>query len=223
VVQDFDTPVPLGSWPGDGSAPRGYPGYLSYRDGTSGVYRPSQVLSVQGGVLDWWCRSSMGAAVLPFGYEGFTYGTYTVRMRTDDFPQYHIAFLLWPTSDRWTHEIDGPEGETDDEHAYPAVLRTAEPNVSFSPSQRVVAPASWHDPGFHDYTWQWGPGFVAFYQDGVPVTRVTANVPDQPMRPVLQVEFSNQLAQGQRPDPSISGHVQVDRVSYDPSWTLPVG
>ncbi|MGY2078724.1 glycoside hydrolase family 16 protein [Modestobacter sp. SYSU DS0657] len=227
AVQEFDTDVALGAWPGDGSAPSAYPGMLSYRDGSEatngaggaeGVYHPSKVLSVHDGVLDWWCRDAKAAAVLPFGYEGFTHGTYTVRMRTDDFAGYHIAFLLWPTSDRWSHELDGPEGETSDAHPYPAVLQGTDP-VSFAPTQRVVTPASWHDPVMHDYTWQWGPGFVAFYQDGVQVTRVTTNVPDEPMRPVLQVEWSNS---GERPDPAVSGHVYVDRISYDPRWTIPV-
>jgi hypothetical protein len=75
----------------------------------------------------------------------------------------------------------------------------------------------------HDYTWQWGPGSAAFDQDGVLVTRVTGNVPDEPMRPVLQVEWSNQLPEGQAPDPAHSGHVYVDRFTYQPSWTVPVG
>jgi hypothetical protein len=40
------------------------------------------------------------------------------------------------------------------------------------------------------------------------------------MHPVLQVEFSNNLSGSQKPDPSISGHVYVDRVMYDPSPTI---
>jgi hypothetical protein len=177
---------------------------------------------VHDGVLDWNCHASMAAAVLPFGYEGFQYGTYTVRMRTDNFPGYHIAFLLWPTTDKWTHEVDGPEGETSDSHAYPAVLQSTSPAVSFAPAQRAVPPASWHDAAFHDYTWQWGPGFVTFYQDGVKLTTVTGNIPNQPMRPVLQVEFSNTFSASQKPDPAIKGHVYVDRVSYDASYTMVV-
>jgi hypothetical protein len=221
-VQEFATSVPLGSWPGNGSAPAAYPNYLSYADGTSGKYYPSQVLSVHDGVLDWNVHNSKAAAVLPFGYQGFTYGTYSVRMRTDNFPQYHIAFLLWPNTDQWTHEFDGPEQETSASHPYPAVLQSTNP-IQFLPANpKPSTPASWNDPGFHDYTWQWGPGFAAFYQDGTLVSRVTSNVPQQGMHPVLQVEFSNALSQGQRPDPSISGHVYVDRVMYDPSYTRAV-
>ncbi|SFF51276.1 glycoside hydrolase family 16 protein [Blastococcus tunisiensis] len=221
-VEEFDTPVPLGQWPADGSAPAAYPDYLTYRDGTSGKYFPSEVLSVRNGVLDWWCHDSQAAAVLPFGYEGFQFGTYTVRMRTDRFPGYHIAFLLWPNDDQWTHELDGPEGETTATHPYPAVLQTTDPAITFAPARTSRVPYSWNDAEFHDYTWQWGPEFVAFFQDGVEVTRVTTNVPQEPMHPVLQVEFSNTLQDPEKPDPAFSGHVYVDRVSYDPSYTVPV-
>ena len=221
-VEDFQTDIAPGRWPANGSAPAAYPRFASYKDGTSGTYYPSKVLSVHDGVLDWNCHNSMAAAVLPFGYEGFQYGTYTVRMRTDNFPQYHIAFLLWPTTDQWTHELDGPEAETSDSYPYPAVLQSAAPAVAFAPAVKPVTPASWNDAAFHDYTWQWGPGFVSFLQDGMQVTKVTTNVPNQPMRPVLQVEFSNAFSGQQKPDPSITGHVYVDRVSYDPSYSMAV-
>ena len=222
-VQEFTTPVAAGQWPGNGSAPAAYPAYQSYADGTSGKYYPSKVLSVHDGVLDWNCHASMAAAVMPFGYSGFTYGTYTVRMRADAFDQYHIAFLLWPVTDKWTHEIDGPEQETSASKPYPAVLQSTSPKVSFTPTGgQAPVPQSWHDAAFHDYTWQWAPGSLTFYQDGVKVTTVTSNVPDQAMRPVLQVEFSNSFADGQKPDPSITGHVYVDRVAYDPSYTMAV-
>ncbi len=220
-VVDFDTPVALGQWPADGSPPAAYPSAYSYPDGMSGKYYPSQVLSVHDGVLDWWCRNSMAATVVPLGYQGFTYGTYTVRMRTERFPGYHIAFMLWPVSDRWTHEIDGPENETDATHPYPAVLQGHDP-TTFAPSQHTYTPHSWNEAGFHDYTWRWGPDFLAFYQDGALVTRVTTNIPQEPMRPTLQVEFSNTLTDPQRPDPASSGHVYVDRVTYSPDYAEPL-
>jgi hypothetical protein len=220
INQEFSTPVAQGQWPADGRAPSAYPNYLSYADGTSGKYYPSKVLSVHDGLLDWNCHESMAAAVLPFGYEGFTYGTYTVRMKTDNFAGYHIAFLLWPNTDQWTHEFDGPEAETDATHPYPAVLQSTSP-VAFAPSRTTLVPQSWNN-AFHDYTWQWGPDFVAFYQDGVQVTRVTTNVPNQPMHPVLQVEFSNTLTSSQKPAASSSGHVLVDAVRYDKSYTMQI-
>jgi len=219
VVEEFGRSVPAGNWPGNGSAPSAYPNYVSYADGTSGKYYPSKVLSVHDGVLDWNCHQSMAAAVLPFGYSGFTYGTYTVRMRSDDFSGYHVAFLLWPNTDKWTHEIDGPESNTSTSRPYPAVLQSASPTV-FSPSPQVSAPASWHDAAFHNYTWQWTPTSLSFYQDGTRVTTVTGNVPTQGMHPVLQVEWAN--SSNTRPDPSITGHVYVDRVMYDASYTVPV-
>lgn len=222
-VEEFATPVARGQWPGDGRGPSAYPRYLSYVDGTSGKYYPSDVLSVHDGVLDWYCHESKAAAVLPFGYEGFTYGTYTVRMRTDNFPQYHIAFLLWPVTDQWTHELDGPEGETTDTHPYPAVLQSGPQNPTFSPDGSKKVPHSWNDAEFHDYTWQWTEDEVRFYQDGVLVSTATGNIPNQPMRPVLQVEWSNRLG-GAAPDPSITGHVYVDAVMYDadPDIAVPI-
>ncbi len=222
-VEEFTTPVARGQWPGDGRGPSAYPRYLSYVDGTSGKYYPSDVLSVHDGVLDWYCHDSKAAAVLPFGYEGFTYGTYTVRMRTENFPQYHIAFLLWPVTDQWTHELDGPEGETTDTHPYPAVLQSGPQNPTFNPNGSKKVPESWNDAGFHDYTWQWTKDQVRFYQDGVLVSTATGNIPNQAMRPVLQVEWSNRLGSAQ-PDPSITGHVYVDAVMYDadPNIAVPV-
>jgi hypothetical protein len=219
VVEEFGRDVPAGSWPGNGSAPAAYSKYVSYADGTSGKYFPSQVLSVHDGVLDWNCHASMAAAVLPFGYSGFTFGTYTVRMRSDDFSGYHIAFLLWPNTNKWTHEIDGPESNTSTSNPYPAVLQSASPTV-FAPAHQVSAPASWHDAAFHDYTWQWTPTSLSFYQDGTLVTTVTGNVPNEGMHPVLQVEWAN--SSNVKPDPSITGHVYVDRVMYDADYTVPV-
>lgn len=222
-VEEFLTPVALGTWPANGSAPRGYRSFRSYPEGTSHTYYPSQVLAVHDGVLDWYCHGSMGAAVLPFGYSGFLYGTYTVRMRTDDFPGYRAAFLLWPNSGQWTHELDGPEEDTAAPNPYPAVLLGTTPTWRFDPPTHIGTPASWHDAAFHDYTWQWSPDAVSFYQDGNLVTRVTDpdGVPQVSMHPVLQVQFSNAL-RGAAPDPSISGHVYVDRIMYDPSYTIAI-
>jgi hypothetical protein len=100
------------------------------------------------------------------------------------------------------------------------VLRSS--NLSSSRPPRHSGPAVAERPGFHHYTWQWGPDFVAFYQDGVQVTRVITNVPREDMHPVLQVEFSITLGEGQKPYTAVSGHVEVDRVTYDPSYTIPV-
>lgn len=211
-VINFATPVALGNWPGDGSAPAAYPGVLSYPDGTANKYYPSKVLSVHGGVLDWWCHDDMAASVVPFGYGGFTYGTYTVRMRTQHFSGYHIAFLLWPASNSWTDEVDGPENETSARRPYPAVLQSTSP-VSFAPHHTVYAPRNWN-AAFHNYTWVWSRRAIRFYQDTTLVARVTTHVPHERMRPTLQVEFSSTLASGAAPNPALSGHVYVDRVSY---------
>jgi hypothetical protein len=214
---NFDTPIPLGAWPANGTAPKAYPTARSYPDGTADKYYPSKVLSVHDGVLDWYVHAGQAAVVVPFGYSGFKYGTYTVRMRTDRFPGYHIAFLLWPSTDKWTNELDGPENETSAAYPYPAVLQNPS-TKTFAPKSMVYTPKSWNDQVFHDYTWVWTPTSVSFLQDGVLVTTVTTHVPQELMRPTLQVEFSNKLTAGQKPPASASGHVYVDRVSYSPTY-----
>jgi hypothetical protein len=219
-VEEFDKPIALGQWPSNGSAPTAYPKMLTYADGTSGKYYPSQVLSVHDGVLDYYNHDAMAAAVLPFGYEGFTYGTYTVRMRlAASYPGYHNAFLLWPNTGTWPSagEFDYPENETAASNPYAAVVQS---NATFLPAKTTYTPSAWTDGKFHDYTIQWAPGEVRFFQDGVFVTKVNGNVPNAAMHPVMQNEFSNTLKDPAKPSTSITGHTLVDRVTYDKSYTI---
>jgi hypothetical protein len=220
LVYDFDTPIALGQWPKDGTAPAAYPNLRTYPDGTAGKYYPSQVLSVHDGMLDYYDHNSMAAAVVPFGYAGFTYGTYTVRMKlSGTYPGYHNAFLLWPNSNQWPAdgEFDFPENETSATHAYVAVVQD---DRSFLPSQKTYAPAAWTDGNWHNYTIQWAPGEVRFYQDGNFITKVNQNVPDTPMHPVMQNEFSWMYDGSAKPPADITGHTYVDRVTYDRSYTI---
>ncbi len=219
-VEEFNTPISLGAWPNNGNAPSAYPKFLTYPDGTAGKYYPSQVLSVHDGVLDYYNHDAKAAAVLPFGYEGFTYGTYSVRMRlAATYSGYHNAFLLWPNTGTWPQagEFDYPENETSATKPYAAVVQT---NGTFLPPTTTYTPSSWTDGKFHDYTIQWAPGEVRFYQDGVFVTKVNGNVPSKPMHPVMQNEFTNTIQDPAKPSTSITGHTYVDRVTYDKSYTI---
>lgn len=226
-VQDFNTPV--ASWPSDGSAPTGYSGFCAYADGTNGthnapsVYWPSKVVSVHDGYMDFYDHNSQAAAILPFCYSGFLYGTYTVTMRvtadgTDKggtYPGYHNAFLLWPNDGNgsWptAGEFDYPESDTSLTNPYMAVVQ---PDSTFLPSTTTRTPKPWSDGNWHTYTQQWGPGFVAMYQDGILLGKVTSGIPTWKMHPVLQNEWYT------TPDPSITGHTEVTRVTYDKSYTV---
>ncbi len=221
-VQDFSTAV--SAWPGNGGAPAGYgasgvntAGFCTYADGTSSKYYPSQVLSVHDGMLDYYNHDSKAAAVLPFCYTGFTYGTYTVRMKlsTGGYPGYHNAFLLWPNSNQWTAETDYPESNTSDTNPYLAVYQG---NGTFLPAQTTHTPSAWTDGSWHDYTIQWGPGFQRFYQDGKLLSTVTGNIPNYAMHPVLQNEWAG--SSNSPPPASNSGHTYIDRISYDASYTV---
>lgn len=203
VVVDFDTPVAAGSWPGDGTAPAAYPRILTYPDGTSGKYFPSKVLSVHDGVLDYFDRDGMAAAVLPFGYAGFRYGTYSVTMRCQHYAGFHNAFLMWPNRGRWpvAGEYDFPESDTAAPAPYLAVVQDTHP-VTFLPRRLTHCPRSWHDRRFHTYTQQWGPGFLRCYQDGIVVGTVTANIQTEAMHPVLQNEWAPRTT---KPGPADTG------------------
>lgn len=234
-VQDFNTPV--AAWPGNGNAAPGYGpsgvnkyGFCAYPDGQNGtnnapsVYWPSKVVSVHDGYLDMWNHQSMASAILPFCYNGFTYGTWSVTMRVTanggdsggGYPGYHNAFLLWPddgSGRSWpaAGEFDYPEADTNVTNPYMAIVQ---PTGSFLPVNRTVTPKPWTDGAWHVCTQQWGPGFIRTYQDGVLVGTVTSGIPSWPMHPVLQNEFYT------TPSASISGHTQVTRVTYNKSYTL---
>ena len=85
----------------------------------------------------------------------------------------------------------------------------------------AVNTLTWNDGQWHTYTMQWGPGFLRAYQDGILVATVNSGIPDKPMHPVLQNEFSNTISDPAKPDPSLNGHVYVDRITYDRSYTIP--
>jgi len=103
-TQDFTTAAGAGKV-GDvyGAEMRGYAGFAD--SSGRGSYAPDGVLSVRDGRLDYFLHSAAGsprvASVIPFGYDGQTYGRYSIRFRYDSMPGYKIAFLLWPVSDNW--------------------------------------------------------------------------------------------------------------------------
>lgn len=225
--QDFNTPAAAGTVGSVyGSAMRGYSGFGDTSG--HGQYDPDTVLSVHDSMLDWFIHTDAGvhkvAAPVPMGYAGQTYGRYSVRLKSDNLPGYKIAFLLWPTSDQWTNEVDWPEVRSQlvpGVKAQPASLVTkqaGDPAV-FQPAVSVSSATDLMD--WHVATTEWTPTSVKWYWDDILVgqTDSVAAVPNQPMRWTLRAETQT----GGAPLDATSGHILVDWLaawSYDPSITL---
>ena len=216
-AQNFDLPAAPGQMENVyGAAMRGYSGFVD--SSGHGTYAPDDVLSVSDGKLDYYLHSSGGkprvASVLPFGYDGQTYGRYSIRFKYDPLPGYKIAFLLWPTSDNWSDgEIDWPEGGLDGPLYGGSAIKGSmdQGGMEFDPPERQYSTSS---PGtWHVATTEWTPGKVKWFMDGLLVgqTRKPAGVPDTPMRWTLQAETSDRATVGY-PAPSTEGHLQVDWV-----------
>lgn len=132
-TDDFNVDVPLGSFPSAVSSK-----WSAYPDGTrdtfcNGVFYPSKVNAVSGGVLNHnlhdetvtytiWpgqekpaCPTAgtftkqirLGSALVPKiggGSGDQLYGRYAVRFKTDALPNYYTAWLLWPESEVWPRD-----------------------------------------------------------------------------------------------------------------------
>ena len=155
-AEDFRQPVPLGSFPGTvyGASWRVSPD--GWRDTTKrGTYAPSRVLSVHGGLLDYYLHSSGGehnvAAALPQTDVG-AYGRYSVRFRADrGCTGYKTAWLLWPDCKKWPEggEIDLPEGNLDGTlHARTCTTRvTRAASMASTPAGRTAVAHGHHRVG----------------------------------------------------------------------------
>lgn len=205
--EDFNTDAPVGDFPGQAYGSR----FTTYPDGwedTSGrgEYRPSEVLSVGGGSLNWdmWVenRTTMGAAVLPtLPTYGQIYGQYSVRFRADPTPGFGMAFLLWPDSEKWPRdgEIDFPEGE------FSGTIFANAHHASDGGEVDAFSTDAGFD-GWHVATIAWRPSDVTFLLDGVVVGVSTTAVPTRSMHWVLQTGSA-----GTAPASSSStARVQVD-------------
>ena len=164
-AEDFRQPVARGAFPGTayGAKWRVYPD--GWKDTTKrGAYAPSRVLSVHGGLLDYYVHSSGGqhlvAAALPKTEAG-AYGRYAVRFRADPLRGYKTAWLLWPDSGQWPTdgEINWPEGNLDGRmSAYMHFARAAGGQDAFNTQTGY---RRWHTA-----VTEWRPGRVDFFLDG---------------------------------------------------------
>lgn len=226
ATEDFTTPAPLGSWAAScatdphaadkivytgatGTQWRTYPD--CYSDTAGRPYRSDQVLSVHDGVLDFALHNvnglPAGANPSPIvnamtGSQYQTYGRYTARFRVDTatLAEYHIAWLLWPTSDSdWKcAESDFPEADLDsntaDVHAHYGCTGAQD---SFS---AAIDFTQWHT-----FTQEWAPGIRRYYLDGTLIKTSTHSVFSSPERYQLQTETTGSGTH--------SGHLLVDWVA----------
>jgi beta-glucanase (GH16 family) len=208
-AEDFNTDVPLGSFPGDAYENRwtGYHGFEDTRGG--GTYSLTRTLSVHDGVLDIDLHSEDGttyvAAPVPLvdaRWGGQTYGRFSVRFRADPVPGFSTAWLLWPDSNVWDEgEIDFPEGRLDSTF-FAANHCLRDPTKLCYQSGGAGRYDRWHVA-----TIEWTPDKVRFLLDGEVVGSSTES-PSTPMHWVLQTETAEK-----GPSPSDAGHVQIDWVT----------
>jgi Glycosyl hydrolases family 16 len=214
-TQDFAVPAALGQVGKIyGSDLRGYSDFPDTSG--RGIYTPDAVLSVADGKLDYFLHTEGGkprvASVIPFGYDGQKYGRYSIRFRSDSLPGYKIAFMLWPSSDKWADgEVDWPEGGLDGKAYGNSAIRAPLDafGMKFDPPIRLFAPTGMDQ--WHVATTEWKPDGVSWFWDGDLVGRTTlpSAVPVSPMRWTLQAETAvgtDTVA----PDPKTAGHLEID-------------
>lgn len=214
-VEEFDTPVPLGGFPGDAYSSRwtSYDGLLDTSE--VGTYEPSQVLSVDDGALDMYLHTAdgrpLGAAPIPLvdgRWGGQVYGRFAVRFRSDPIPGFGAGWLLWPDSNVWAEgEIDFAEGGLDN------TVRINQHCVG-RPEEKCLAVDTGvpFSGGWHEIVVEWTPSGVEYLLDGRLVGSARES-PSTPFHLVLQT-----ATMGEAPDPDVSGHVRIDRVSIS-AWT----
>ncbi|WP_242088729.1 glycoside hydrolase family 16 protein [Curtobacterium sp. DN_7.5] len=179
-VEDFDLAAGLGA-----VASRYPQAWQPYPDGTSGIYAPSQTVTVHDGVLD--ARLGGAGTAGTFGTKAGAYdhvgGSFSVRAKATGGDGNGAAFMLWPTSNRWADgEIDFPEGNFESEPM--AFHHSMTPGRE---AERVQIPTgvSWRD--WHTYTVDWDPGKSVTYKvDGKVIGTVTHDVPTTPHRFMFQ-------------------------------------
>lgn len=207
---DFTKAAPVGSWANPCSPDQiVYTGAQGQRWRTypqcwvdtvpRNPYRPDQVLSVAGGVLNFHLHNVDGrpaganpSPVIDGNSQYQTYGRYSARLKVDTptLSEYSVAWLLWPASDNWPWdgEIDFPEaplsGTAWGYHHY------AREGACVNGCQESVnTQARFTD--WHTYTIEWMPGRIRLLLDGTVVLNTTSWIPDTPMRWQLQTETNS--------------------------------
>lgn len=131
------------------------------------------------------------------------YGRYEVRFRADRVPGYHMAWLLWPKSEKWPQdgEIDFPEGELTGAFSGFVHWQGGKDFNSQTGFRGIVNDEQWHTAVI-----EWRPNNVKFFLDDQVVGESSFKVPNTPMRWVLQTETS----QSSHTPKSAQGVLEVD-------------
>jgi chitodextrinase len=199
--------------------------WFAYPDGwsgtpTTGTYEPSQVMSIEGGMMNYNIHTANGvhmiaAAVpkIPGGagiLGGMSSGRYVVRARMDPLYGYHASFLLWPDSNVWPAdgEIDWPEGDFDSTGI--SAFMHWQGGTSGASQDAYEVSASFNQ--WHTYAVDWTSSQCSFYMDGNLVGSSTdaANIPSTLMHLVLQTGTSFGES---TPAAATAGNVQIDWVT----------
>jgi beta-glucanase (GH16 family) len=212
-ADDFQTNVPLGSFPSAVSSAWG-----CYDDGWhdtsgNGTYNCTKVCSVHDGALDLYIHTQDGVHYVAVPYpkipggssqNGQLYGRYAVRFKADLLHGYKTAWLLWPDSGVWPRdgEIDFPEGELSG--TMNAFMHHKGATLG---SEQDAYPTGITYGTWHTAIIEWSPSAVSYYLDGKLIGQSTKYIPDTPMHWVLQTETST--APGVIPSDSTEGHVLI--------------
>ncbi|WIB78708.1 glycoside hydrolase family 16 protein [Curtobacterium sp. MCPF17_002] len=176
-----------------------------YPDGSGGMYSAGTQVSSHDGLMDVVLDGKNGTAGT-FGTptDAWTHvgGKFSVRAKATGGTGNGAAFMLWPTSDKWSDgEIDFPEGNFESTPMAFHHSMTPGNEASATSASTGVSWRSWHT-----YSVEWIPGkSVTYLVDGKVVQKVTKDVPKTAHRYMFQV--GNWGA---------TGHLFIDWVStYD--------
>lgn len=153
---------------------------------------------------------SGGVSTIP---DGISYGRVEFRARVDEGQGTSGIFLLWPSSNEWTDEIDIVETNDPSRDSF-AFVNHGDPNVAEYIRTNVDQ--------WHTYRLDWTPGELKLFVDGNEVSRIDVDVPSQQMSFGIQghVHGDWETWYGGGPDGSTPGRVEIEvdwvRVS---SWT----
>ncbi|NNG38556.1 glycoside hydrolase family 16 protein [Flexivirga sp. ID2601S] len=166
---------------------------IAYPDGWRatngvGIYAPSRSVSVDSGALTIRCFTDATTGEPVSGAVGTTgsstYGRWAWRMRgLTTSPGWNCVCLLWPVDDAsWPRsgEIDWPESDLSEQ-----VKGFYHPAGGRAPTEYVIdGTGSWAD--WNDYVLEWTPTSVRYGFNGRIVFSTSTNIPNQPMRWVVQ-------------------------------------
>jgi hypothetical protein len=213
-LDDFNTPVPLGSFPAAVSSWWGAYANTAHDTTGRGRYYPEKVLSVSDGKLNMFLHTENGEHLVAAPYPKVTpappygqlYGRYAVRFRADPLQGYKTSWLLWPDSGNWPYdgEIDFPEQDLDT-----TVMGFVHHKGGSAGNDQDWFSTNARYSDWHTAVIEWTPGKVVFSLDGQVIGQTTKRIPDTPMHWVLQTETGLTSA----PDDTTQGYIQIDWVA----------